>query len=91
MYTSNMNEAISIMDTGVVDRVNEQIQKIMPVVKAHGGGVQILKATPDEVVIGLKGHCAGCPMAPITFGKILDKYIREALPGLKKINYVELK
>ncbi|TSC66288.1 MAG: hypothetical protein G01um101477_146 [Candidatus Doudnabacteria bacterium Gr01-1014_77] len=82
---------ISIMDKATLAAVSEQIAKIDPVVKAHQGGVEILKATKDEVVLALKGHCAGCPMAPITYGKVLNRYIQEACPNLKSIKYVEMK
>ncbi len=86
-----MNEAITLMDQNIVAVVNTQISRIADIVKAHGGGVEIIKATADELVIALKGHCAGCPMAPLTFGVVLNKYLKEALPNLKKIQYVEMK
>lgn len=85
------NLGITIMDNKILAAVSEQIAKIDPVVKAHQGGVEIVSATEDEVVLALKGHCAGCPMAPITYGKILNKYIQEACPDLKNIKYVEMK
>lgn len=84
-------EAISIMDAAVLNAANEQIKRIEPIVKAHGGGVEVVRATKDQVIIAISGHCAGCPMAPITYGKILTKYIQEALPQLKEIKYIEKK
>lgn len=75
----------------LTETINAQIDKIRPIVHAHKGGVEIVKASEDEIVIGLKGHCAGCAMAPITFGKVLDKYLRDALPEVKSIKYVEIK
>lgn len=84
-------EAISIMDATVLNVANEQIKRILPVVKAHGGGVEVVRATSNQVVISISGHCAGCPMAPITYGKILTKYIQEALPQIKEIKYIEAK
>lgn len=86
-----MELGISLMDPFVVEQANKQIEKIQPVVTAHKGGVEIVEATSEKLVIGLKGHCAGCALAPITFGKVLDKYLREALPQLKEISYIELK
>ncbi len=80
-----------MMDEKTLAAVSEQIAKIDPVVKAHQGGVEIVSVSEDEVVLALKGHCAGCPMAPLTYGKILNKYIQEACPKLKSIKYVEMK
>ncbi len=80
-----------ILNQKVADLALEQIAKIMPIVKAHGGGVEVLKATDDRLVLGLKGHCAGCPIAPMTYGVVLNKFLREAIPSLKDIKYIDLK
>ncbi len=87
----NTEASISIMDAEVLRVANEQIKRIEPIVKAHGGGVEVLSATPEKLVIALKGHCAGCAMAPITYGMVLNKYIKEALPKIQEIKYVEIK
>ncbi len=75
------------MDKHVVETVNNQIDRVRPIILAHGGGVQIIKATQKELVLKLEGHCANCAMAPMTFGLVLEKYIREALPELEHIRY----
>lgn len=72
----------------VVAAVNKELDKILPIVTAHGGGVEIVSATNDEVVLKLSGHCVGCSMAEITYDKVLSKLIKNALPGLKEIRYV---
>ena len=72
----------------IVLKLKEQIARIEPIMTAHGGGVEIMEASEDNVVLGLKGHCAGCPLAPVTFGLVLKKYISEALPELKNITYI---
>jgi Fe-S cluster biogenesis protein NfuA len=82
---------IVITNQAVADQARIQLQRIMPVVNAHKGGVTLLKATDDELVFALSGHCAGCPIAPITYGVVLNKYLSEALPQIKSIKYVEVK
>ncbi|MDB4940171.1 MAG: Nitrogen-fixing NifU protein [Candidatus Doudnabacteria bacterium] len=82
---------IIITNESVAEAARVQISKILPIVKAHGGGVDILKATDDQLVLGLSGHCAGCPIAPMTYGVVLNKFLMEALPQLKSIKYVDLK
>jgi Fe-S cluster biogenesis protein NfuA len=74
----------------IITKLEEQIQKIQPIMTSHGGGVEILEASEEEVILGLKGHCAGCPLAPVTFGLVLKKHITEALPELKKVSYVNV-
>lgn len=78
----------NVLDPNIVAVVEKEFLRVKPIMEAHGGGAEIVKATNQEVVISLKGHCAGCPLSTITFNKILDKYIREALPNLKRIEYI---
>lgn len=85
------NLPVIITNEAVAQGAREQIAKINPIVKAHGGGVDILKATDDELVLALSGHCAGCPIAPMTYGVVLNKFLKEALPQLKSIKYVDIK
>jgi Fe-S cluster biogenesis protein NfuA len=72
----------SQLDPQVTSIINAQIDKIRQIVDAHGGGVEILEANQTDVLIKLKGHCAGCPLAPLTFGKVLNANIRAELPNI---------
>jgi Fe-S cluster biogenesis protein NfuA len=76
-----------ILDQKIVNVVHQQIARIADIVKAHGGGVSIVKASQEELILKLSGHCAGCVLAPMTYGIVLNKYIKEALPNLKEIKY----
>lgn len=76
------------VDSRIKKVVEEQIDKVRPIMHAHNGGVDIVKVTDSELILKIQGHCAGCPMAPITFGLVLEKYIREALPSIQSIKYV---
>ena len=67
--------------------VESQIARISDIVKAHGGGVSIVEASEEQLVLHLEGHCAGCPLAPMTYGVVLNKYLKDALPKLKQIKY----
>jgi Fe-S cluster biogenesis protein NfuA len=71
------------IDPAIAGIINRQIDKIREIVDAHGGGVEIIEATQEQAVIKLKGHCAGCPLAPLTFGKVLNSNIKAELPNLK--------
>ena len=77
----------AILDVSVVDLVNKQIDRIRPIIEAHNGGVEIMYATPEVLVLKLLGHCADCALAPMTYGLVLEKYIREAIPTLKEVRY----
>ena len=77
----------AVLDELVVAEVNKQIDRIRPIIEAHRGGVEIIYATPDVLVLKLLGHCADCALAPMTYGLVLEKYIREAIPTLKEVRY----
>lgn len=77
------------LDPKIIAAVDKEIERIRPIITAHGGGVQILKATSEELLLKLEGHCADCAMAPMTYGLVLEKYIREAIPSLKEIRYTK--
>jgi Fe-S cluster biogenesis protein NfuA len=78
---------IQEMDGEVIAVVNKEIDRIRHILEAHKGGVEIVEASRQKLILKLKGHCAGCPLASITYGKVLDKYIKDSLPGLE-ISYL---
>ena len=80
---------VKILDPKIVTVVKNQIARIEDIIKAHGGGVEIIEASEQQLVLNLQGHCAGCPLASMTFGVVLNKYLREALPSIKEIKYVQ--
>ena len=84
-----MDSTTNTLDAETVAVVEQQIDRLRPIIEAHKGGVEIVAATPEALVLRLKGHCADCAMAPITYGLVLEKYIREALPNLKEVRYTK--
>jgi|GEM_PF-1921925 len=75
------------LDPEIVKILNVQIAKIASIAKTHGGGVSIVEASEERVTLHLEGHCAGCALSPITYGMVLNKNIKEALPKIKQIKY----
>ena len=71
----------------VVAEVNRQIDYVRRIIEAHNGSVEIVMATREQLILRLGGNCAGCELAPITYGLVLEKRIRTALPTLKEIRY----
>ncbi len=80
----------NIVDQQVADIVHELFAEFEPVFKAHGGGAELLAASPRSITLHLKGHCAGCALAPLTFGLGLEKALREKIPTLKEVRYASL-
>ncbi|MHC3438212.1 NifU family protein [Natrialbaceae archaeon A-gly3] len=53
-------------------RVENWIEREMPIIQAHGGTSVVREADPEtgDVVIELGGGCSGCSVADVTTGNI---------------------
>lgn len=52
----------------------------------HGGNVRLLGVSPDGVVlVALTGACSGCASASATLHNIIEKSLKEKLPGLVRV------
>ena len=77
------------IDPAVAAVVEKEIDRIRDIITAHHGGVEIVEATPERLLLRLAGHCANCDLAPMTYGLVLERYIREAVPTIKEVRYTK--
>lgn len=74
------------------DEIRDIIEQILlefePVFTKHGGGAELVFIEPEAVVLRIKGNCESCAMAPITFGLGIERMIKQKLPHIKSIKYV---
>jgi Fe-S cluster biogenesis protein NfuA len=75
----------------VKDRVVETIAKeIEPKLAAHGGSIQLVEVTSDNVVkVRLRGACAGCPGARITLKMGVERLLKEMIPDVAGVVAVD--
>ncbi len=67
-------------------RVQEILNKeINPAVAAHGGWVELIDVTKNEVFIRMGGGCQGCGMADVTLKQGVEKTIRQQIPEIGAI------
>jgi Fe-S cluster biogenesis protein NfuA len=90
---------VALVFNGDDNRMNIDKQKkiiweilltMQPVFDKHKGGAELLEIGNSYVLFGLLGHCKGCAMAPLTFGLMLDKLIKERLPHIKEVRYTDM-
>jgi len=72
------------------DEVRNLVQKVLddlinPAVASHGGFVNLLAVTDNNVVLEFGGGCHGCGMANVTLKYGVERTIREHVPGVGEI------
>ena len=66
-------------------KVNQLLDKIRPYVQMHGGDVQFHNLTKNTLTLKVYGACVGCPLADMTYNKMIGGIIRQELPQIKKV------
>src|SRR5688572_5559372 len=67
--------------SSVVAQVNKALSEfVAALVKADGGELYLVSATPDDVHLHLTGTCAGCPGATMTRERLLEPAVHGAAP-----------
>lgn len=53
-----------------------------PALREHCGEVEVTRVEGDTVYVRLLGQCAGCASAYYTVDEVLEKVLREHVPGV---------
>ena len=71
------------------ERVEQALERVRPMLAAHGGDVELLAVEPpDTVKLRLLGACDGCPASGLTLTAGVEKAIREACPEITRVECV---
>jgi len=71
------------------DKVEKVLQEIRPALQADGGDVELVEVTADGVVkVRLQGACGCCPMANQTLKLGIEKKLKDAIPGVKRVEQI---
>ena len=67
----------------------EELEKILdtyvrPLLRTHGGDMQVVDFTDGVVKFKLHGHCAGCPAADFTTENLIQTELMEHMPEVKQ-------
>jgi len=67
-------------------QVDEALNVIRPTLQADGGNVELVDVTEDGIVrVALTGACGSCPMSTLTLKMVIEKTLREQVPGVKSV------
>jgi len=71
--------------------VEAALNKIRPNLQADGGDVELVDVTNDGIVkVRLVGACAGCPMSTMTLAFGIERELKKAVPGVKRVQSVSV-
>lgn len=66
-------------------KIEKILQKVRPYIQMHGGDVILLEAKKGTVKLKIYGACVGCPLADLTYNKMLGTLLKEEIPEIKKV------
>ena len=72
------------------EQVEKVINEIRPILHSDGGDIQLIGVDEKTgiVTVGLRGRCGGCPHAQMTLQAVVEKKIKEVVPGVTAVERV---
>ena len=68
------------------DAVEQALDVARAELKKHGGNVELVGVNDQGVVlVRLMGACSGCASANVTLKEIIEKSLKEQLPGINRV------
>ena len=56
-----------------------------PILREHCGEVEVTRIQGDTVYVRLLGQCAGCAAAYYTVDEVLERVLRQHVPGVEHV------
>jgi Fe-S cluster biogenesis protein NfuA len=66
-------------------RVRQALEKVRPLLKSHGGNVELLGLADGVAHLRMLGSCDGCPSSAMTLKLAIEKALYERAPDLVSI------
>lgn len=64
----------------------KSLDRIRPVLQKDGGDVELVNVSTDGVVsVRMQGACGSCPGAMMTIKMVIEKTLKEEVPGVKEV------
>lgn len=68
------------------EEVEAALDQARPELVKHGGNVELMGVNQEGVVlVRLVGACSGCKHANATLANIIEKTLKERLPGISRV------
>ncbi len=61
------------------------LEKVRPYIQTHGGDVRLTKIEDNIVTLTIDGTCTHCPLAELTYNKVIRTLILEDVPEITAV------
>ncbi len=62
---------------------------VRPLLRTHGGDMEVLSVEDGVLRFKLKGKCSGCPAADLTTEELIQGEVTEHLPSIRQVVLVQ--
>jgi Fe-S cluster biogenesis protein NfuA len=69
----------------LADRVEQALEKVRPLLRSHGGDVELTDLTDGVLKLKLEGSCHGCPSSSLTLRNAIEEAILEFAPDITRL------
>lgn len=74
--------------------MNEELEAVLdeyvrPLLRTHGGDMEVISVEDGLMRFRLKGKCAGCPAADLTTEELIQSEVLEHYPAVKQVVLVQ--
>lgn len=72
------------------EQVKQVIDEIRPILQGDGGDIELIGVDEKTgiVTVGLRGHCGSCPHAQMTLQAVVEKRLKDLVPGVTAVERV---
>jgi len=71
------------------ESVQTAIHKIRPMLQRDAGDVDLVSVEEGVVKVRLQGACKGCPMSQMTLKNGIEKFIKQEVPEIDRVESVD--
>jgi Fe-S cluster biogenesis protein NfuA/nitrite reductase/ring-hydroxylating ferredoxin subunit len=79
----------NLLKASLNERVEQALDSVRPMLRSHGGDVELIGVRPPTVEVRFKGACDGCPASALTFHAGVKKALQDVCPEITDIVQVK--
>lgn len=67
------------------EKIHKILEKVRPYIQTHGGDVSLRSVIGETATLRIEGACVHCPLAELTYNKVIRKIILEDVPEVTSV------
>lgn len=77
-----MDTSQAIDTKHIESKINTVLDKVRPYIQSHGGDVRLISIDGTNATLAVEGTCVGCPLANLTYNKVIKTLLGEEVPEI---------